>query len=337
MRPLIPFIALFALGLWSCQDGGSGVEIRADLSHTFEPVDVEPGGEVTACQSWTLNNDEPVFVSKIKQTNEGGWHHSNWLYVKEGIYPGPDGTWPCSERNFDQATAGVLGGVFFAQSTQAVTDLQEFPKGAAIEIPRRAMIIGNIHLLNLQSEPISSALHFDVETIDEEDVEIKLRPLVFTNEALDIPPQAESQFSMTCDFREIFNDKFGEMIDYNVYFVLPHYHEFGNYFRLGFVDRRGNEEVIYEVNRGVGDPLGKQMKPPMSSNGATGVRMTCGYVNPTDEPIPYGLGGKEMCVFLAYIDADITIAALSNTNTPMGPNADGIEMNESRCDILAGL
>lgn len=328
-------IALTAIQVLSCGDSGG---ITADISETLEPVDVEAGGEVSAmCQSWTLNNDEPLYVSKVRQTNEGGWHHSNWFYVPEGTYPGPDGTWRCNDRGFDQATAAVAGGVFFAQSTQALTDLQAFPSGAVLEVPPRSVIVGNIHLLNLQATPLRSAISFDIETVPLKDAKIRLRPVSFTNEALDIPPNAESRFSMTCDLEETFVHKLGEMPDYNVYFVLPHYHEFGNYFRLGFVDAAGNEDVIYEIERGIGDPLGLTMKTALPSRGATGMRVTCGYLNPTDEPIDYGLGGKEMCVFLAYIDADIAIGAVATTNTTVGPDTDGIEINESGCNILVGL
>ena len=47
---------------------------------------VERGEEVSGeCQSWTLNNDEPLFVSKVRQTNDGAWHHSNWFFVPNHV------------------------------------------------------------------------------------------------------------------------------------------------------------------------------------------------------------------------------------------------------------
>ena len=59
--------------------GGSGGEpINATLKHTYDPIDIDAGQEVTnICQTWVLNNDEPLYVRKVRQTNEGGWHHSN--------------------------------------------------------------------------------------------------------------------------------------------------------------------------------------------------------------------------------------------------------------------
>ena len=61
------------------------------------------------------------------------------------------------------------------------------------------------------------------------------------------------------------------------------------------------------------------------------LRVECGYANNTDRRLGYGLGGQEMCVFLAYTDADLVIGATSGVNTPKGQDADGIYMNETSC------
>jgi hypothetical protein len=91
--------------------GGSGgtSEFKAMLSHTYDPIMIDVGQEVAnVCQSWVLGNDEPIYVKKVRQTNDGGWHHSNWFFVPEGAYApnydveGPDakleGTWTCRDR-----------------------------------------------------------------------------------------------------------------------------------------------------------------------------------------------------------------------------------------------
>ena len=85
-----------------------------------------------------------------------GFHHSNWLFVPAsnpatgviGPFDGPDGTFTCADRGFDQAVAALKGGVLFAQSTQAQHDVQKFPAGAVIQIPAHSKIVATIHLLN---------------------------------------------------------------------------------------------------------------------------------------------------------------------------------------------
>src|SRR5262249_23478771 len=143
-------------------DAGAGSPSSPpDLEHTFETVLLDPGEElIGTCQSWTLDNDQPLNVSRVVETNGGNFHHSNWIWVPDNLYTGPDGTFKCADRGFDQIAAGALGGVFFAQSTQARTDTQSFPEGVAFTMPAHARIIGDVHLLNTSEEPAQTSLHF---------------------------------------------------------------------------------------------------------------------------------------------------------------------------------
>jgi len=54
--------------------GGGGFVVT--LSHTYDPQVIDVAEETTdVCQSWVLDNDEPLYVRKIRQRNGGGWHH----------------------------------------------------------------------------------------------------------------------------------------------------------------------------------------------------------------------------------------------------------------------
>ena len=331
MRPItVP--SLLCVCFVACSPQTETDEITPTLTHSFEPLAADVGEEVSGvCQSWTLNNDEPLYVSKIRQRNEGAWHHSNWFFVHESKYSGPDGTWDCDERGFHEVDAGLAGGAFFAQSTQASVEIQAFPEGAVLEIPPNHKIVGGVHLVNVSASAIDTALTFDIETVPKENVQVRLRPIAFTNTALDIEPAAESRFGMTCDLGKEFEDKLGVSPDYNIYYVLAHYHEWGNYFRLSFVDEDGGDRTIFELRNSIGEPLGMTLDPPINSQNAPKLRVECGYLNDTDRRLEYGLAGKEMCVFLAYSDAGLTIGAESGTNTALGRNEDGVYMNETAC------
>ena len=325
--------------------GGGGADAGADsggeesprvLEHTFEPFDVAPGEEISwVCQSWTLGNDRPLYVTTVESENGGGWHHSNWFFVPESNFRGPDGTWGCSEREFSEVAAGVSGGVLFAQSTQSLTDVQELPPGTALRLPPRTRIVGNVHLLNVSPEPIEgSSISFRIHTVPEEEVETTLHPMSFTNLALDIPPRTESRFSVECDIQTPYQDRFGRDPDFSIYYVLPHYHALANYFSLELVGGERDGEVIYETVSAVGEPLGETMDPPIDVAGATHIRMTCGYDNPRDEAVGYGIGDQEMCVFLAFTDSPFRFAATAEENNYLGEEA-GIQMNASVCDLFA--
>jgi len=359
---LITLSIIFSLFLIGCGDsgmsavgaGGSGTagtggsrggEVIQKLTHAYEPIFVDVGGEVSGvCQSWVLGNEEPLYVTKVRQTNDGGWHHSNWFFVPETFYPpnpeaeGDDapleGTWRCRDRKFGEAAAATAGGVFFAQSTQTLEELQEFPNGAVLEIPPRSMIVGSAHLLNVSAAPIDSAITMEIEAVPAEEVQIRLAPISFSNTSLEIPPMAESRFSMMCDLREPYDYLVGGAPDYNIYYVLAHYHEWGNYFKLSFAHEDGRRDTILEIKNRVGEPLGKTIDPPMHNNGAMGLEVDCGYINDTDRTLVYGLGGQEMCVFLAYTDAKFKVGTEGGENHPLGQNEDGLFLNETECGAV---
>ncbi len=331
--------------------GGTG-DFVASLSHTYDPHTIGVGEELDdICQSWVLGNEEPLYVSKIRQTNEGAWHHSNWFFVPETAYPpnpeveGPDaaleGTWNCRDRSFREFLAAAAGGVFFAQSTQTFEEIQAFPDGAALEIPPRSVIVGSVHLLNASAADLQSALTMEIETVPAEEVTTRLTPFSFSNTSLKILPQVgdvptESRYSMTCDLRPSFQEHLGKAPDYNIYYVLAHYHEWGNFFNLSFAHEDGRRDTILELENRVGEPIGKTIDPPMSNNGAMGLQVDCGYINNTDRTLVYGLGGKEMCVFLAYTDSNLKVGIGAGDNNRMGEDEDGVLLNETDCgEIVA--
>src|SRR4249919_1126988 len=102
---------------------GCGTDQRAAIETrtlSFGPFSIPSNSEDTSkCVQITLHNDEPVFVNSVELTTGPGFHHSNWFFVPETLFPGDDGTFTCDDRKFNQASAGILGGVFFAQSTQS--------------------------------------------------------------------------------------------------------------------------------------------------------------------------------------------------------------------------
>ncbi len=339
-------------GTGTIGSGGSG-ESTMTLSHRYEPQMLARAQETSdVCQSWVLGNDEPIYVKKVRQSNDGGWHHSNWFFVPEGLFPpnpseGPNaqdkGTWSCSGRDFHEYFAAVAGGVFFAQSTQALEETQTFPDGAALEIPARSMIVGSTHLLNITAGPLETAMTMEVETVPVEEVRVRLTPFSFAIGDLAIPPAVDgvptrSRTSMTCDFKEPFQDLLHEdTVDYNVYYVLGHYHQWGHSFNLSFVQGDGSTQTIFNIENKIGEPIGSIIDPPMNNNGAPKLRSECGFINNTDETLRRGLQYGEMCDFLAYTDANLKIGASGINNQDMGVDENGVAVFETDCGPITGF
>ena len=343
-----------AAGAGGTAGGGGTSDFVAMLSHTFDPQMIDVAEETSSvCQSWVLDNDEPLYVRKIRQSNDGGWHHSNWFFVPDTAYQpnpeaaGPDatleGSWNCRDRQFREYLAAAAGGVFFAQSTQALTERQDFPNGAALVIPPHSVIIGSTHLLNISGAPLSTAMSFEIELAEPEDVDVRLSPFSFAIGDLNIPPAidgvpTESRTSMMCDLREQFKIvKDEDVVDYKIYYVLGHYHEWGNYFNLSFQNEDGSLTKIFEIKNSIGEPIGSVIDPPMSNNGANKLRSECGFLNNTDETIRRGLQYGEMCDFLAYHDANIKLGATGVDNADMGVDEMGRRIFETQCGSLTGF
>jgi hypothetical protein len=285
---------------------GSGDEAVAPRTFEFGPFDLAPGQEISSrCVSATLDNDEPLFINSVELTAGVGFHHSNWFWVPEDMYAGPDGDWRCGERDYDEAVAGLLGGVLFAQSTQAQHEIQAFDAGVAIVIPPRSKIVAGTHLLNPSDEARSVPLTMTMTPIANPTT--KLHGMAIQNQGLLLPARRSSRFTIECPLAEAF-DNLGYDRDYNMHYVLPHYHERGIGITLEAVDAAGTVTTIFANTARVGEPLGSSLAPVFPMRDVEKLRFSCNYDNQSDTAIGWGNGDGEMCIFLAFQDSPHEIA-----------------------------
>lgn len=322
----------------ACSDpeptGEPGPEPR---SHRFGPYTVAAGGEIyDSCVSWTLDNDEPLFVNTVSLATGAGFHHSNWFWVPEGEYAGPDGTWPCNDRNYDEALAAAKGGVLFAQSTQSVDETQAFPPGKVIAIPPRAKIVAGIHLLNASDDPLDTYLDLTLTPIPRDQVTVQLAALSLTYEALELRPARTSRFTVECDVARAHQDVVGTPIDYNLYYVLPHYHELGRAIDLVAV-KDGVETPIFSTQQGIGEPLGGVLSPAFSMQDVDSLRFSCTFQNPGTQTVRWGLADGEMCVVLAFTDSPFNWGGGVLDRAPGTPVDEGGVMHYQRDCMLYAL
>jgi len=339
--------ATLALGLGACTNGGDdpfggGADAApaalAPLVHEFPEIVAAPAEEVVGlCHSWTLHNETPLFLNVVELRGGPGWHHSNWTWVPDDAFDGPDGVWPCKDREFDEVSGGIRGGVLTAQSTQALKDVQAFPEGHALFIPERVRIIGTAHVFNATEDPITTHLGLTLTPIPEAQVTTRLHGLALQNRSLALQPMARSRFTSRCELDALHQGAFERPLDFNIHYVLPHYHSFGTGLTLEAVGgTRGDAgEVIWQTEALTGEPAGGPVDPPYSLSGATGIRFTCAYENPTDQVIRFGLSEGEMCVLLAFTDSPYQWAGgvqETNKNTVLGQAPDGTWDNQAPCE-----
>ncbi|MFB6375395.1 MAG: hypothetical protein ABEN55_20275, partial [Bradymonadaceae bacterium] len=258
---------------------------------------------------WTLNNEKPLYVNSVTLANQGGFHHSNWFVVPEDYAAGKDGYFPCDERSFEEIQAALQGTVLFAQSTQAKSEVQQFPEGVVIKIPPNHKIVADVHFLNIATRQLETSARMTLGLTHPKNVDTVVTPFRLSYYDLEIPPNTRSRFTGKCEMAEPYRDEARHPFDMKLYYVLPHYHGLGDYFSLKIMGGPRDGEQLFELTGFNAEANGQMYSPPVDLSGAKGLKFTCGYDNPTDETVGWGLGGSEMCIMLGFADLDYLISA----------------------------
>ncbi len=312
LRSIVVACAVLTLSLTGCSsdEDDSGCDPLREacvIENTVSTFEVPPGFEEEGiCQSWTLNNETELWVTGVTQTNGGAYHHANWFFVPDNTFTLPDGMWDCSDNNFEEFSAALLGGFLFALSTQSQQEAQNLPAGGAIRIPPYSRIIGNSHVLNASDQPVVTDMHIALSTVPPDQVSASMAPTRLSFVGLDLPARSKSSFITECSIGDIHQDQMGEPWSYILYYALTHYHNLGTYSQLELVGGPRDGEVIFRHD-GYGENFGIAIDPPLDipATGATGLRFTCGYDNPRDAAVGWGIGDQEMCVLALQADTQM--------------------------------
>jgi hypothetical protein len=288
-----------ALGQYAAATGACEPIGGNPMTHAFADFTVMPGQEILGlCQSWTLQNAEELWVNAVELSQDAASHHSNWLFAPSDQFDGPDGTWPCDDRNYSALTAALAGGVLYAQSTQATKEVQKFPNGAAVRIPPYSRIISDVHLLNTTPNPITGHAELTLYTLPLAEVKVKLVPFHMTYRGLDIPPHATSRFTGDCELSSKFQSAGGVPLNMKVYFVLPHSHSLASRFFLDVIGGPKDNQSLVNLIGFNGEAHGRAYDPPVDLLGAEGLSFGCEFTNPRDVSVGWGFGDQEMCELL---------------------------------------
>jgi hypothetical protein len=279
------------------------------IVHDFAEMTLAPGEEINSvCQTWILNNPEELWVHAVEFENGGGYHHSNWIFVPEGYNGWKTEPWPnCYAEGFSEGVAGLIGGVLFAQSTQAEEELQKFKSGAALRIPPYSQIMAPTHLLNYNPQALTTHLRLTIYTIPSSEVTTKLTPIVLTNRALALPKKSTSEFKAHCDFNDTHEIFLGAPLDAKLHYALPHYHDRAINFRLSIYGGERDGELIFEDDGYGLEPFGRRFDPPIDLAGSKGLTFSCIYKNESNKKIKWGIGDREMCDMLGFVESPASL------------------------------
>ncbi len=305
------------------------------INREFAEFTVGPGEEIKSlCQSWTLNNPEELWVRAVEMEQNEKSHHSIWSFVPNTLYEGPDGVWPCEERDYSNIQSAINGGILYAQSTQAEWEIQRFPEGAAVRVPPYSRIVGDVHLLNTSPESVTGNISLTLYTVPADEVEVKLVPLELEFQEVLVPARARSRLVAECDLRASFERAVGTAVDMDFYYILPHAHDQG---RRLFMDVVGGPNdgmnLLDDQHYATYEPRGYALEPPVQVRDAHGIRFGCEYDNPLDRDLRWGFS-EEMCQFLAYVDSEVAFSAFIQELEPGEQHGGMLEHRAAECEVL---
>lgn len=302
------------------------------LSHDFSDFTVKPGEEVLGlCRSWTLQNDSEFWVNSVELTQGEESHHSNWVYVPEDTFTGPDGVWKCSDRKYDIYSAMNVGGLLYAQSTQAAHEVQKFANGAAVRIPPHSRIISDVHLLNTTSETVTGHAKLTAYTLPESEVKVKLTSFHMEYDALNIAAHSSARFTGDCEIGADITKATGEPFNMKVYYVLPHTHTLATRFFANVLGGPHDGEAVIDIGAYNGEARGQGYDPPIDMAGSKGFRFGCEYANPLSTDVTWGFGSGEMCELVGFGDNAVYSQSRVNTGAPAGMDG-AVHLFAGSCD-----
>lgn len=305
------------------------------LEHEFPPFTSGPGQELLdVCRSWTLGNETELWVNAVELLQDEASHHSNWTFVPETEFAGPDGLWDCDERNYSQLQAALTGGVLYAQSTQAKREVQKFPDGVVVRIPPRSQIISEAHVLNTTTEPVTGHVTLRVYSIPDSAVTVKLAPFHLSYDGLALPARSRSRFSGECELETQYQNIAGTPLELQVYFILPHTHALGSRFFAEVAGGPNDGQSLIDVRGFNGEARGQRYAPPVDVTGATGLRFGCEFDNPRSVNVGWGFGDQEMCECLGFADSRLAFESRIDEAVPDGAE-DGIQKFTGACNTIA--
>lgn len=223
-----------------------------------------------------------------------------------------------------------------SRCTQSAEEAQTLPTGSAIRIPPYSRVIGSSHLLNAGSEPVTTTMHLRIHTIPPDDVEAKMAPARIQYHDLKIDPMARSSFTTSCLFADDHMATTGQPLQYELHYVLSHYHGLGRYAELQIAGGPNDGEVIMRHD-GYGENFGVALDPPvdLAAKGALGLRFTCGYENPRNDVVGWGIGDQEMCVVALQARTEFAFEGdvPRDGGALVGPSGDGEIRYEGDCRL----
>ncbi len=298
------------------------------LAHSFPEQTTSAGQEVVGlCRSWTLDNASDFWVNSVELVQDEFSHHSNWVYVPDTAFTGPDGIWECSSRTYELWSGVAAGGLLFSQSTQATHEVQPFGTGAALHVPAHARIISDIHLLNTSSVGNTGHATLTLYTIPAAQVTAPLVGFHVEYDALTIAPLATSSFTGNCGaIGSAVATAQGSPFAPRIHYLLPHTHSLATGFYASILGGPNDGQALINLGTYDGEAHGRGYEPPVDMTGALGITLSCEYTNTLTKAVGWGNPPNEMCELFGFAETPDFFQSHIPTGMSAGTSDAGVQL-----------
>jgi hypothetical protein len=268
-------------GLWgessvSSQNGGFSIKLTMH--------NVPASSEDTVCVLLELPNEQPIWSRDARATLSAGSHHFTVSTESADI---PVQTTP---RSCNASSEGTM--VLATQQAEATTEL---PPGVGVYYEPHQHVYVQLHYINTTAAPIAITGTADIAPTQDRDL-LASQSALYSTLNINLAPHSPGSAQL---FKKLQAPADSAKVRH-VFGVAPHTHRMGVHTTIERVssDDAPASAPIYE-SRDWENPDEAVFDPPLVFGPQDGLRLTCDYMNDTDQTVRFGLSAtNEMCALL---------------------------------------
>lgn len=269
------------------EEGKAGVQLKVDR------FIVPPNFEREVFVRRSLNNAEPIYVSRIKLKSRSNSHHMVlYDFRSKATLPGMNEMRDL--RNLDNSLniftfIQMSNHIFLGGGTDPNSDYS-FPAGMAIQLPANGSIDLNPHYFNKTADNLYGENYVNLYTIPADQVKKVVQMIDFNVTSFTLP--ANQKTTITRDF------KFDKPVA--VVSLTSHFHARGKLFQIKIKGGARDGEIIYE-NTDWEHPKVINYDTPILLQAGEGLTSVATYLNDTAKNIGFGFTSEdEMDIIFGY-------------------------------------
>ena len=250
---------------------------------------MQPKDEATRCVLQRLNNENEVWITRIRTKLSTGSHH---MIIYRSDAPAEQ----LDPQKCTPFTETLAGGNVPLMITQVPTDQLQLPNGVAFKLGAHQMIRIEMHFIDYTKDPITPNGEVNFDTVDKSLVHDEADLLFYGNPDFSIPKG--KSYSTPWKFLDVWPGT-------KIFALTGHTHGLGKSVDIAVSDGTITDtpSLIYpgDTPFSWSEPPLEQFNPPLEFAAGQGFQYRCTWLNDTATTVGFGESAtKEMCFFWAY-------------------------------------